>query len=405
MTLNLMEQQPRAIPPRILFISNTANLYGSERSLLAVVSHFKKSDRIIPLVALPSDGPLASKLHAAKVDFVVIPYLHWSGKSNANRKLLGPIRFLLNSLLVAFAPFFLRRRDIALVYTNALSTPFGALLAKKLGVPHIWHIREFLHEDIGRDFDLPRLARYLLRQADNIICNSIAVKTKWSRYLSHRAITVIYNGFDFSERPREDGNARYRRCVQAQSPPTLIFVGQIRPHKGIEDAIRAIAQLGSDTALTAQLEIVGDGPEEYQETLKDLAAKLRVSTRVVWRGFLDDPSPRLEHAAIAVVCSRNEAFGRVAVESMASGVPLVGTASGGLPEILENGRLGLLYTPGDYKALASAIRKLLNDADTYRFLSENAATSVRERFSVSKYVEGVESLIFSSLADHSLCAP
>jgi glycosyltransferase involved in cell wall biosynthesis len=321
-----------------------------------------------------------------------MPYFHWIGRSASNRVLLGPLRLLLNLTTMLRMLLVLRRNNIDVVYSNTLATPVGAMLARAAGLPHVWHIREFLHEDMNRKFDFPLIAEYFMRKAAAFIYNSEAVRAKWSSFGAGHSGHVVYNGFDFPDPDSESGEGRYDRCVLGAKPVRLLFLGGIRPQKGPREAIRALSILRQQ-GLAVVLDIVGDGPSEYRAQLESLVSSLDLAEAVTWHGFVKDPAWCFKDAALSLVCSKHEAFGRVAVEAMSWGVPVVGTAAGGLPEILGAGRLGLLYPPGNSEALADGIAGLLHDRARYAELSEMGAESVRERYAVDRYVEGVSKVI------------
>jgi glycosyltransferase involved in cell wall biosynthesis len=98
-------------------------------------------------------------------------------------------------------------------------------------------------------------------------------------------------------------------------------------------------------------------------------------------------------ADITLVCSTCEAFGRVAVESMSVGTPVVGSNSGGLPEIIEDEVNGLLYKPGNPQMLANQVTRLVNDPELYELISQNCISSVYKRFTTDRYVADIESII------------
>jgi glycosyltransferase involved in cell wall biosynthesis len=110
--------------------------------------------------------------------------------------------------------------------------------------------------------------------------------------------------------------------------------------------------------------------------------------RVHFTGFLANPFPVMEAADIVLVCSRKEGFGRVAVEAMRLGKPVVAAASGAILELVEDGFNGLLYTPGDHQVLADKLLNLLQSRSLRTKLGENGRRSV-QRFSLSTFGDAV----------------
>jgi glycosyltransferase involved in cell wall biosynthesis len=143
-----------------------------------------------------------------------------------------------------------------------------------------------------------------------------------------------------------------------QGSPRVGFVGYLEPLKGIDDLIRAFAQLVPRYP-AAVLLVAGEGPD--RERLLDLATSLGIADRVTLLGYLDPVSPMLSALDVFASASHSEALGTSILEAMALGVPCVCTDSGGPAEIIRDGEDGLLVPVGDEAALAAAIERLIRD--------------------------------------------
>ncbi len=266
------------------------------------------------------------------------------------------------------------------------------MLAERLEVPHIWHVHEFIRQGVGLVFDrgTRRSLKYAGIASSALICNSQAVAQMIRRDVSAARIRVVHNGVSQSSRlpcgPRME--------LVHLDEPRLALVGALMPHKGHADAIRAVRLL-RERGVRTKLSIVGTSRHPwYPFQLRRMIRTLRLTEEVTLEGFI----PRaveavLPHTDVALICSRCEAFGLVAAEAMSIGCPVIGTDSGGLPEVIENGVSGLLYPFGNVERLAAALERVLGDAALYRRLSENGIQRVRERFTLERYVAGIESVI------------
>jgi glycosyltransferase involved in cell wall biosynthesis len=163
-----------------------------------------------------------------------------------------------------------------------------------------------------------------------------------------------------------------------------VLVGQLHPGKGQEDAILAIGVLARER-IPASLVLVGDGKKEHRESLIALVTRSNLGGRVMFVGHVENPRPHFQEADVVLVCSRSEAFGRVTVEGMKLGKPIIGTRSGGTPELVVEGETGLLYTPGNFRELAEKICLLRSHPEMARAMGREGRRLAEARFSEDRY--------------------
>src|SRR3954451_14836582 len=209
---------------------------------------------------------------------------------------------------------------------------------------------------------LTPLTRWIWHRADRVVavCDSLG-------QLTHQTVpglgyTVIPNGVDLIlfYPPRRAGQ------VQGNSPIRCLAVARLVERKGLGELIRAFALLPRGHFA---LEIVGDGPD--RKALGDLAENLGIAAEICFAGSLDRKAvaDRYRAADLFTLPSSAEAFGNVFAEAMASGLPIVGSTVGGIPELVEHGVNGLLIDPGQPLALARAIQYLAQDPELRRMMS------------------------------------
>lgn len=199
-------------------------------------------------------------------------------------------------------------------------------------------------------------------------------------------VEVRYLGVD-TERFVPDHQARREwaeRFSIRSDEVILSTVSYLRPFKNPEVLVEACKELRNRNVL-ARLFVAGDG--DMLPDLKVLAERLRVADRVHWLGNVADPRTLLQASDIFVLASVGEAFGLVLAEAMACGVPVVGSRSGSLVEVVEDGRTGVLSTPLDPIAFAEAIERLSRDVPRRREMAARAITRVRQHFTVDIAVE------------------
>jgi len=142
------------------------------------------------------------------------------------------------------------------------------------------------------------------------------------------------------------------------------------------------------TELPSVLVMVGDGPDRY--AAEDEARRLGIADSVFFLGKIETVAPILAGADLFLLPSASESFGLSALEALASGVPVIATRTGGLPEVVEEDRTGVLCAVGDVDGMASAACAILRDRDRWRAMSDAAAADARARFSLNEVVAQYE---------------
>jgi glycosyltransferase involved in cell wall biosynthesis len=152
--------------------------------------------------------------------------------------------------------------------------------------------------------------------------------------------------------------------VQKREPPQILYAGNLVPSKGVDVLLRAVAELGR-RGVSCQLKVLGEGPA--QDNLQRLAGELGLGSRVVWAGFVPQSQMPGEYGASTVTAlpTRGDAegLGLTLVEALLAGSAVVGTPAGGIPEVVQHERTGLIARDGDWNDLASQIQRLLTDRE------------------------------------------
>lgn len=361
----------------VLVSHSAADAAGAELALLELVRGLRDREEHDLHVVLPSTGPLLDRLRALGVGTSVERYL-WAwvdGPASFRGRLRQVAGHTAGALRLAHL---LRRLGADVVVTNTIVIPGAAVAARLLRVPHVWCIHEFGRRDHGFSFDLgyARSLRIVARLSRVVVVNSRTVAEEVERHATPRRLRLVQYGVELACDPRNGGRDAAR----------LVLVGTKSPGKGQEDAIRALALLRErGHALT--LRLVGGGNPRYVATLEGLARSLEVDDAVESLPVTSDVAAEFTPARLALVCSRAEAFGRVTVEAMKCGTPVVGARAAGTAELIRDGWNGLLYEPGDPADLAARISLLLEDPELAERLAETARAWALERFSVDRYAE------------------
>lgn len=362
----------------VVAVHPSAELYGSDRMFLESVAAVDGT----VLAVLPGPGPLEAALAERGVAHEVLPFPVL--RKVALRSPAAAARFLLSFVrAVPALARWLRRQDADLVYVSTVIAPVWLCAARLARCRVVCHVHE---SEPGMSRPAARLLLLPLRLADVVIANSMDTR-RWidgSTSRRTRARThLLYNGV-----PDPQPAPAPRALRAAGERAELVLVGRLSERKGQDVAVRALAALvdsGHDAALT----LVGDcfpGYEHVVRGLERLVAELGLGDRVTFAGFTD-PRPHLDRAHVALVPSRVEPFGLVAVEALMLGLPVVASDVGGLPEIITDGVTGRLVPPDDPAALAGALADLLADPAAAAELGRAGREDVRVRFSAVTYAE------------------
>lgn len=347
---------------------------GTERQMIELIRRLDPRRFMVHVACLHREGawlPRAAERAASIVEF---PITGFAKAATAVQ-------------LLAFARW-CRREQIAVVqtcdlYANILGLP-GAALAR---VPVRIGSRRELNPD--KTPGQIRLQRQAYRAATKVVANSSAARRMLeAEGLATASIAVIPNGVQIPAGPgRGDRSATGRRR-------TIVTVANLRAEKSHETLIDAAAVLRADFP-DLQVWIVGDGPRrtELERRVRDQG----LQSTVQFLGHREDVPDLLAAADLFVLPSRSEAFPNGAIEAMAAGLPVVASAVGGLLDLIEHGRTGLLVEPGNSMALAAALRGLIEDEATAARLGRAARDEIAAHYSFDRMVRAFEDLYVASL--------
>jgi glycosyltransferase involved in cell wall biosynthesis len=356
--------------PLVLFVSNF-EVGGTERQMVELVTRLDRT-RFAPHVAcFSAAGPLSSLVAAAGLPVATFPITG------------GFARPATWSQMLRFGRWCTERRIAILqtsdFYTNIFALP-GAALAR---VPvRIGGRRELKTEKTVAKLLLQRAA---YAAAHMIVANSAAAAARLgAERVAPRRVAVVPNGLDasvFSTRPV----TRVRR---------IVTVANLRPEKAHDVLLAAAADV---VALRPDVEFIIAGGGPLREQIEADVRRRGLARHVRLLGHCDDVRGVLAAADLFVLPSRSEAFPNAVLEAMAAGVPVVTTAVGGLLELIEQDRTGMLVPVDDPRALAAAILGLVANPARANALAAEARRTA-ERYSFTRMVDAFEALYLDQLA-------
>jgi glycosyltransferase involved in cell wall biosynthesis len=373
---------------RVLFLDQFSDLGGAQLCLRDVLIEARRRGWAAEVMA-PGNGPLLDFARDCGFDARALPIAEYSTGASAAADLLrfgaGMAR---SARLVRLA---LQQRPADLIYVNGPRILPAALpAAVQRNTPVVFHAHSVLTTGYAR-----AIAAWSLRRcsATAIACSEFASRPVQSAF-GGSAVRVIYNGVaDCGFRPRAPQRGQALRVG---------FVGRIAPEKGPVDFIRAAQLLQGAARL--QFSIIGAAlfsELRYERAVRELG----VSAGIEFRGWTDDVAGVLHNLDIlAVPSAAHEASTRVVMEAMSAGTCAVAYPSGGLPELIGNGRTGLLTEKPNPVELARAIQILAGNPGMRGRLAENGRQEWRTRFTVERFQREVCDQIESAASRPTLAA-
>jgi glycosyltransferase involved in cell wall biosynthesis len=233
-------------------------------------------------------------------------------------------------------------------------------------------------------------AAIIMGLGDHVVAVSEAVADSMERRGVKRSkMSVVLNGTIGS--PRLSTTTPPARGLNR---PAILFVGGLHPRKGVDDLITAFKMV-STRIPRAFLYLVGDGP--YRDTYKEIASQTGFGDRILFCGFQPDPRPYFLGSDIFVLASHAEPGALVLAEAREAGCAIIATSVGGIPEMLDDGRAGVLVPPRRSDLLADAIVKVLSDKALFADLRARSRSNL-EHFHVDRAAKEYESIYNNMLA-------
>ncbi len=366
---------------RVVFVHGSLGTGGAEVLRLSVLGELVKRDEIdVRVCVLRDAGELAEQCESIGVEVDVL------GNRGGLLDLGGIWRL----------SKYLRQRRPSIVQSSQFLTNLQTMVAARLSRVPVRIIEEHGIYQWKRWYHRI-LDRWVNGRAEGVVACSHAVGASAACQLgrSVESICVVHNcasasHFDVHD---EAASATFRDEWAGGSSFVACVIGTLRWEKGHKYLLDAWKSLIDSERIPSdsRLWIVGKGPLE--SGLNGLAEGIG---GVQFLGLQEDVKTVLGAVDLFVLPSVNEGFGIAIVEAMCAGLPVVATTSGGIPEVIEPGKTGVLVPPGDSGSLADAIARLSNDSLLRKSLGTAARVDAGERFTPSRYVDKLMHL-YSSL--------
>lgn len=352
---------------------------GSNRSLLSILEILVKEGHQVTLVLPKKTGQMYNAANKIGVKCIYQPYGRICAKKCKGIKIISQYIKLYGKLIWDYFQTIIRAskyRQLSpdIIYSNGTIIHAGRMLAKRLNLPHVWHIREF----IGKDQLMPlNIYQMMNNGTTKFILISNDLYKVYNQHITQDKLIMISNGIKYIEQPpkiKHDGL-------------NLLLTARICQDKRQIDAIEAMNLICNekdinDIHLYFAGSCVTNTDQSYKELALSLIRKYKLEQRITFLGEVKDMSSLRQNMDIELLCSSREAFGRVTVEAMRSSLVVIASNAGGTPDIVTNGYNGYVYEPGNIQELSNNVVRLYNNRDLL-----NKISFIAHEFSKNHFTE------------------
>lgn len=385
---------------KILFIHQSSELYGSDKTLLLLISNLDR-DKFFPVILLPSKGPLSEELEKLNVEVIIAPVLKVYRNIFTIKNIWKFIKEIRKSMHILNQVH--KKHNFDLIYSNTLAVMLGAMFSHRKKIPHIWHV----HEIITNPKIIANFYAFLLKRfADIIICNSYATRDNLAKRIPSldKKIKIIHNGIEIN-RASEESNIHLREELGfAENDIVVSLIGRINRLKGHKWLLNTYSKYLKDKNI--KLLFVGStvcGQEIYLTEINELVKNLNIEESVKIIDFRANLASIWATSDIITVPSTEaESFGMIALEAMLAKKPVIGSNLGGLIEIIEPEKTGFLINCLNESELAQAILKLSNSAQLRNDMGNNGYRRAIENFGIDSHVKQFEKIFYENTRKSNL---
>lgn len=358
------------MPPRkLLVVSDEMEIGGSQRQITYLLSGLDRKQWQPELVFFRNESFLVEELRAQGITVHHVP----------KRGRLDP------GFLLAYSRF-LRRQRYDLVHAFSLTAELWTLLAGALTLRRLPLVASVRGLYLAESENFWRLKRLVISRSAAVIANARAGAAAAAQRagIALSGIDVVPNGLP-PPTPLEAGQReviRHTLGVPADRPFGL-FVGRLVKEKNLACLIRALADIPASRR--PWIALAGDGPLREDIGAMCETAGLHADVRLI--GERNDAPSLMQAADFLILPSSYEGMSNVLMEAMAAGCPVLASDVGGNPELIDDGRTGLLFPGDDAGALAERLLALSEDTALRQRLSSQASETARQRYSVAQMIE------------------
>jgi len=335
-----------------MLASHTSNLNGAELCFIETIKALHIAFPGIKIFCVfPKDGPLIEQCNTLIDGYEIIDLPWWIAekkKHTVGEKLwnLKRIYYSVKELIK-----YIKVIQPELVISNTIVPVTPSIAARLSGIDHVWYIHELGKEDHGYSFMFgENITKRIIGIVSRIVLvNSFFVYSRYKKLINTRKLKTIYQPVAIP-----DNNIEH---LKKTDDLVILMIGRFAPGKGQIEAIEALKGL-INQGEEINLVLVGATDGEYDQKVREYIKKYDLDSRITVVDFTPNPVVYYEMTDIALICSKYEAFGRITIEAMKYGLPIIASKAGANTELINDGVTGIFYESGNVEDLMVKILKL-----------------------------------------------
>lgn len=380
----------------ILIIHQSAELYGSDKTMLYFLSELDKT-KYLPIIVLPFEGPLKIELEKNNIKVVIAPVLKLYRKMFTPKNIFKFIKEYYKGIKILNA--LNKEYKFDLVYTHTLAALIGILFAKKRNIKHLWHVQEIIAK--------PKVFNFLFKKILSLDCNhkvvydSIATMNFWieNKLKLTEKSEAVWNGIETKNSKiftdAELNEVRENYFFATNNEIVIALVGRINSWKGQQLLLQSFKTV-IEKHKNIKLVYLGSAPPNqtiFETELRNKIKEYNLESNVILIPFQKEIEKFWNSIDIAVVPSTEpEPFGMVVIEAMLAKKPVIASNHGGPTEIIVENETGLLFEPNNHNSLSDALEKLIQDEQLRKLYGANGFKRVHNTFSLENHVNHFEKI-------------
>lgn len=380
---------------KILYVLHEGAAGGASKCAVEVIRELQEKGHEITVLIPFSNCEVATMLKESNIPVISQLFFWWQypTKESFRLRFIFKTGYYLRGIFYRLALRKIKGMHFDIIQSNSSVIDLGAYLSARLGVPHIWHFREFGETDHATKYiaGKEKCMRYVNTHSAKVLFVSQALQNYYADYIDENLCQVLYDGIPKSSLYQKTGTSYAQDGIVH-----FLTSGALQPGKGQESAILSCAVLRKIGCKNFHLQIAGRDINGYAAHLNQLIVEHNLDDYVHLSGYTTDILGVRKSCDVELVCSNSEAFGRVTIEAMMCSNPVIASIAGANTELVHDEKNGYLFPLGDIDALASKMKSFIDDSSKLSIMGANAY-KFSQNFTTSRNVAQLEDLYHSIL--------